>query len=408
MRKTRLYKKSSPTSGSNTHSGLIQRRTPFAAPTTSAQTTDNATAGHSYSNHSFDRIPVVGPDSTARSVEPQPYSIEKEPLRYANNTGMPDRLKNGIENLSGYAMDDVRVHYNSSKPAQLQAHAYTQGTNIHIAPGQEKHLPHEAWHVVQQKQGRVKPTLQMKGNVNINDETGLEREADLMGAKLVQLGANQPEALTQRKLHEITNNSPQAKQATKFMAIAHNNSVKQQTIQNKNILAPTIQLYPQKKKDSEEYFDPDLPKLTLIKLDYNKFQIKGDNTIVYFERDEGYYTDEGLTKKADMSAYRGEREGISNANGEMYYCRDNERDGIITIKTAEDILKRFFDENPRHRQILEFKVNAILSGFKDQTPLPPIEIELINGKATLVDGRHRIHASIIHGFKYVPYSSNTI
>jgi hypothetical protein len=27
-------------------------------------------------------------------------------------------------------------------------------------PGQEQHLPHEAWHVVQQKQGRVKPTGQ--------------------------------------------------------------------------------------------------------------------------------------------------------------------------------------------------------------------------------------------------------
>lgn len=59
-------------------------------------------------------------------------------------------------------MKDVKVNYNSDKPAQLQAHAYAQGNEIHIAPGQEKHLPHEAWHVAQQKQGRVKPTLQMK------------------------------------------------------------------------------------------------------------------------------------------------------------------------------------------------------------------------------------------------------
>jgi Poly(ADP-ribose) polymerase catalytic domain/Domain of unknown function (DUF4157) len=98
-----------------------------------------------------------------------------------NQTGLPDNLKTGIENLSGMAMDDVSVHYNSSKPAQIQALAYTQGTEIHVAPGQEKHLPHEAWHVVQQKQGRVKPTLQMKG-VGINDDGELEREADLMGA----------------------------------------------------------------------------------------------------------------------------------------------------------------------------------------------------------------------------------
>lgn len=83
--------------------------------------------------------------------------------RKENSTGLPDTLKAGIENLSGYSMDDVRVHYNSDKPAQLQAHAYAQGTEIHVAPGQERHLPHETWHVVQQKQGRVQPPRQLKG-----------------------------------------------------------------------------------------------------------------------------------------------------------------------------------------------------------------------------------------------------
>ncbi|MBL0358436.1 MAG: DUF4157 domain-containing protein [Chitinophagaceae bacterium] len=101
----------------------------------------------------------------------------------ANKTGLPDNLKSGIENISGNSMDDVKVHYNSDKPAQLSAHAYAQGTDIHIAPGQEKQLQHEAWHVVQQKQGRVKPTMQMKGKVNVNDDKGLEKEADMMGAK---------------------------------------------------------------------------------------------------------------------------------------------------------------------------------------------------------------------------------
>ncbi|MEE1944497.1 DUF4157 domain-containing protein [Pedobacter sp. KR3-3] len=103
--------------------------------------------------------------------------------RKANHTGLPDQLKTGIENLSGHSMDDVKVHYNSAQPAQLNAHAYAQGSNIHLAPGQEKHLPHEAWHVVQQKQGRVKPTKQLKSKVNINDDDGLEQEADRMGAK---------------------------------------------------------------------------------------------------------------------------------------------------------------------------------------------------------------------------------
>jgi hypothetical protein len=108
-----------------------------------------------------------------------PLPIQKQ----ANLTGMPDSLKTGVERLSGFSMDDVRVHFNSPKPAQLQALAYTQGTDIHVAPGQEQHLPHEAWHVAQQMQGRVQPTFQMKeAGVAVNDDPALEREADEMGA----------------------------------------------------------------------------------------------------------------------------------------------------------------------------------------------------------------------------------
>ena len=102
-----------------------------------------------------------------------------------NRTGMPDNLKSGIENLSGLAMDDVRVHYNSSRPAEVSAHAYAQGSDIHLGPGQEKHLPHEAWHLVQQKQGRVQPTTQVAGQL-VNDDPGLEEEADVMGTRALQ------------------------------------------------------------------------------------------------------------------------------------------------------------------------------------------------------------------------------
>ncbi|NEQ05357.1 MAG: DUF4157 domain-containing protein [Moorea sp. SIO4E2] len=114
--------------------------------------------------------PLTG-DSLTYGESMRELSSKKE-----NKTGLPDRLKAGIENLSGYSMDDVRVHYNSEKPAQLQALAYAQGTDIHVGPGQEKHLAHEAWHVVQQKQGRVRSTRIEKG-VLINDQPTLEREA---------------------------------------------------------------------------------------------------------------------------------------------------------------------------------------------------------------------------------------
>lgn len=107
---------------------------------------------------------------------------EQEPTVAPNKTGLPDNLKSGIESLSGMDISDVRVHYNSPKPAQLNAHAYAQGSDIHLGSGQEKHLPHEAWHTVQQREGRVQPTTQM-ADKQINDDPGLEHEADVMGAR---------------------------------------------------------------------------------------------------------------------------------------------------------------------------------------------------------------------------------
>jgi hypothetical protein len=157
-----------------------------------------------------------------------------------NRTGMPDHLKSGLENLSSINLSGVRVHYNSEKPAHLNALAYTQGQVIEVGPGQDRHLPHEAWHAVQQMQGRVRPTMLLKG-VAVNDNTRLEKEADLMGRKALQQYArvekpienksrsmansvaqrnndkqafqfvdNRQEAIDQRRLHEMANNSREA------------------------------------------------------------------------------------------------------------------------------------------------------------------------------------------------------
>ncbi|MFZ6721620.1 DUF4135 domain-containing protein [Undibacterium sp. Ji49W] len=114
--------------------------------------------------------------------------VESPSVARPNNTGLPNQLKAGIESLSGMRMDHVKVNYNSGKPAQLNAHAYAQGSEIHVAPGQERHVPHEAWHVVQQAQGRVRPTMQMKQGIPVNDDAGLETEADVMGAKALGVG----------------------------------------------------------------------------------------------------------------------------------------------------------------------------------------------------------------------------
>jgi hypothetical protein len=95
-----------------------------------------------------------------------------------NETGIPDLMKTQFENLSGFSFDDVRVHYNSGKPAQLQALAYTQGNNVYIAPGQGKHLEHELGHVVQQKAWKVPPEVYVSG-VGVNESPALEVQASL-------------------------------------------------------------------------------------------------------------------------------------------------------------------------------------------------------------------------------------
>jgi hypothetical protein len=116
-----------------------------------------------------------------------PIQAKQQPVQRNNNSnGLPHQLQSNMESMGGVDLSDVKVHRNSDKPAQLKAHAYAQGSDIHLAPGQDKHLPHEAWHVVQQKQGRVQATTQMKnsdGKVGINDNPALEREADVMGDK---------------------------------------------------------------------------------------------------------------------------------------------------------------------------------------------------------------------------------
>ena len=124
-------------------------------------------------------------ESLQRKADMANNAAQRAVAQRPNNTGMPDNLKFGIESLSGFSMDDVRVHYNSSKPATVQALAYTQGTDIHVAPDQEKYLPHEAWHVAQQMAGRVSPTTNING-MPVNDNAALEHEADVMGEKAVQ------------------------------------------------------------------------------------------------------------------------------------------------------------------------------------------------------------------------------
>ena len=101
-----------------------------------------------------------------------------EPRRSAAiPAAIPAGIRAALEQRSGVDLSDVRVHYNSPRPGRFGALACTQGSEIHVGPSQQKHVAHEAWHVVQQRQGRVRATRTESG-LPLNDEPGLEREAD--------------------------------------------------------------------------------------------------------------------------------------------------------------------------------------------------------------------------------------
>lgn len=142
----------------------------------SKQTARHQSTRQSVSQRKESNASAALEDNRAGAVQRQP-----------NKTGLPDNLKSGMENLSGMSLDHVRVHYNSAKPAAVQAHAYAQGSDIHLAAGQEKHLPHELGHVVQQAQGRVSATTSVAG-MAVNDSPALEHEADVLGGRA--LGRN--------------------------------------------------------------------------------------------------------------------------------------------------------------------------------------------------------------------------
>jgi hypothetical protein len=120
--------------------------------------------------------------STERSVQQGGAPVQRK----VSSGGLDQDLVDGFAATSGHDLSDVNVHRNSSRPSEVGALAYTQGNDIHLGPGQEKHLPHEAAHIVQQREGRVKPTTE-KAGMPVNDNKGLENEADTMGAKAMQI-----------------------------------------------------------------------------------------------------------------------------------------------------------------------------------------------------------------------------
>jgi Domain of unknown function (DUF4157) len=96
-------------------SGILQRAAIRTVPENEVQPTDQVETSNfqeSRFHHDFSQVPV-----------------------HTSTSGKEN--KTVIENLSGYSIDDVRVHYNSDKSAQLQAHTYAPVTKSHTASSEQ-------------------------------------------------------------------------------------------------------------------------------------------------------------------------------------------------------------------------------------------------------------------------------
>ena len=115
------------------------------------------------------------------------------PAQHASGAGqggssLPGPLRRKMESAFGADFSNVRVHQGPAAEA-LSALAFTQGRDLHFAPGRynpatpqgQRIIAHELAHVVQQRQGRVaRPS---SGGVPLNADPSLEAEADALGGR---------------------------------------------------------------------------------------------------------------------------------------------------------------------------------------------------------------------------------
>lgn len=117
---------------------------------------------------------------------------------------LPDNVLTDMGRLFQEDFSNVTVHQNSETTKNLNAVAYTQGDEVHFAPGYDPYssqgrefLGHELAHVIQQRSGRVETTHQ-ELNLNVNNDNVLESEANEAGKRV---SAGQPVNKVQTEPH---------------------------------------------------------------------------------------------------------------------------------------------------------------------------------------------------------------
>jgi hypothetical protein len=137
-------------------------------------------------------------DHSTRGAAPNAFQLPTHMANAISGGGqpLPPAVRTKMESFFGASFGEVRIHVGPQASA-IGALAFTQGTDIHFAPGQynpqtpqgQQILGHELAHVVQQRAGRVRNPF--GSGVAVVQDHALEAEADRMGHSAA---AHQPPA----------------------------------------------------------------------------------------------------------------------------------------------------------------------------------------------------------------------
>lgn len=135
--------------------------------------------------------PIKSPQGNKPPIQARQRPVQRNQNK-SNDAGSGNeaQIKANVSSITGTDVSNANIHYNSDKPAQLNAIAYAQGNDIHMSssPGADNHtLAHELTHNAQQQTGQVKATIQGNNGVGINNDPKLEKHADDVAAKALNM-----------------------------------------------------------------------------------------------------------------------------------------------------------------------------------------------------------------------------
>ncbi len=205
---TRTHAKKKALNPSASMSSGVRKPSPaFQVQTPKAEVSDIETQLHraNHLGHNFGEA-VFSPTSIAQRIQPEAETEQQAPTQMqadaagaraqqlppsSGGSPLPNPIRSKFEGAFKTDFSDVRIH-EGREADSIGAVAYTRGAHLHFAPGKynplsqsgQQLLGHELTHVVQQRAGQV-AVPQGKGTP-INNDSKLEKEADVQGAKAAQ------------------------------------------------------------------------------------------------------------------------------------------------------------------------------------------------------------------------------